>query len=130
MHINQPSWGVVRKKCSEKCNKFAGKHPWRIVISVKLFCKLLSVFYWNHASAWVFSCKFTKYFQNTFHKNTYGGLLLSNQNATKFMIKYHEIKFLCKDLILDFSDGQGTMEYAIMKSLKQTWLTYIDAQKL
>ena len=46
------------------------------------------------------------------------------------MIKYHDIKFLCKDLILDFSDGQGTMEYAIMKSLKQTWLTYIDAQKL
>ena len=23
--------------------------------------------YWNHASAWVFSCKFVAYFQNTFH---------------------------------------------------------------
>ena len=23
-------------------------------------------FYWNHTSAWVFSCKFAAYFQNTF----------------------------------------------------------------
>ena len=23
-------------------------------------------FYWNHTLAWVFSCKFTAYFQNTF----------------------------------------------------------------
>ena len=26
--------------------------------------------------AWVFSCKFTAYFQNNFSKNTSGGLLL------------------------------------------------------
>ena len=32
--------------------------------------------YWNYTSAWVFSCKFAAYFQNTFYKNTSGGLLL------------------------------------------------------
>ena len=34
------------------CNKCTGEHPWRSVISIKL--------------AWVFSCKFAAYFQNTF----------------------------------------------------------------
>ena len=32
--------------------------------------------HWNRFSALMFSCKFAAYFQNTFHKNTFGGLLL------------------------------------------------------
>ena len=39
------------------------------------FNKVAKQFYWNHTLAWVFSCKFAAYFQNTFHKNTYGRLL-------------------------------------------------------
>ena len=35
------------------------------------FHKVVKQLYWNHTSAWVFSCKFAAYFQNTF-----GGLLL------------------------------------------------------
>ena len=38
--------------------KFAGGHPYRSVISIK---------FQNHTSAWVFSCKFAAYFQNTFY---------------------------------------------------------------
>ena len=44
-------------------SKFKGEHPCRSAISIKLLCKQ---FYWNHTSAWVFSCKFAAYFQNTF----------------------------------------------------------------
>ena len=36
------------------CSKFTGEDP----------CQ--SVIYWNYTSAWVFSYKFTAYFQNTF----------------------------------------------------------------
>ena len=38
--------------------------------------------YWNHTSAWVFSCKLAAYFQNTFLKNAYGGLLLDLHSLT------------------------------------------------
>ena len=30
------------------------------------FKKAVERLYWNHTSAWVFSCKFAAYFQNTF----------------------------------------------------------------
>ena len=30
------------------------------------FNKVAKQRYWNHTSAWVFSCKFATYFQNTF----------------------------------------------------------------
>ena len=33
-----------------------------------IYCKAIKILqlYWNHTSAWVFSCKFAAYFQNTF----------------------------------------------------------------
>ena len=31
------------------------------------FIKVVKQLYWNHTSAWVFSCKLAAYFQNTFH---------------------------------------------------------------
>ena len=43
----------LRKGVLKICHKFTGEHP----------CKQL---YWNRTSAWVFSCKFAAYFQNTF----------------------------------------------------------------
>ena len=39
--------------------------------------------YWNHTSAWVFSCKFAAYFRTLFPKNTSGWLLL-NINVLDF----------------------------------------------
>ena len=49
-------WKGVLKMCS----KFTGEHPSRNTISMKLQN------YWNQTSAWVFSCKFAAYLQNTF----------------------------------------------------------------
>ena len=43
----------LRKEVRKICSKFIGEHPCRIVISR------------NCTSAWVFSCKFAGYFQNT-----------------------------------------------------------------
>ena len=40
------------------------------------FSKIAKQLYWNHTSAWVFSCKFAAYFQNNFLKNASGRLLL------------------------------------------------------
>ena len=40
------------------------------------FKKVAKQLYWNHNSAWVFSCKFIAYFQNPFLKSTSGRLLL------------------------------------------------------
>ena len=45
------------------CRKFTREHPCRSAISIKLVAKQL---YWNHTLAWVFSCRFAAYFQNTF----------------------------------------------------------------
>ena len=45
------------------CSNFTGEHPCQSVISITL---LKSHFYSNHTSSWVFSCKFSAYFQNTF----------------------------------------------------------------
>ena len=43
------------------CSKFTGEHPCRSAISINQL-------YRNCTSAWVFSCKFAAYFQNTFSK--------------------------------------------------------------
>ena len=40
------------------------------------FNKVTKQLFWNRPSTWVFSCKFTAYFQKKFFKNTSGGLLL------------------------------------------------------
>ena len=53
-------YGSEKESCVLKiCSKFTGKHPCHSVIVAKQL-------YWNHTSAWVFSCKFATYFQNTF----------------------------------------------------------------
>ena len=46
--------------------------------------------YRNHTSAWVFSCKFAAYFQDTSYMNTSGGLTLSCRNQS--------IDLLCKSM--------------------------------
>ena len=43
------------------CSNFTGEHPCR-----SDFNKVPLQRYWNRTSAWVFSCKFAAYFQNTF----------------------------------------------------------------
>ena len=53
----QPFRGIVRKRHSESMQQIYWRTP-------MLKCDFNKVA--NHASAWVFSCKFTAYFQNTF----------------------------------------------------------------
>ena len=47
------------------CSKFTGEHPCRSAISIKLQCNFIEIAL-NRTSAWVFSCKFSEYFQNIF----------------------------------------------------------------
>ena len=58
----QPFRGVPRKKCSENMQAIYGRTPMLKCDFIKVFLRL----YWNHTSAWVFSCAFAVYFQNTF----------------------------------------------------------------
>ena len=53
------------------CCKFTGEHPRR---STKQL-------YWNRTLAWVFSCKFTAYFQISFLKKTYGYFCRVNHSS-------------------------------------------------
>ena len=51
----------LRKGVLKICSKFIGEHPCRSATSIKL-----QQLYLTRTSAWVFSCKFAAYFQNTF----------------------------------------------------------------
>ena len=65
----------LRKGVLKTYSEFTGEHPCRSVISIRLlynfipkcdFNKVALQLYWNHISAWVLSCRFAAYFQNTF----------------------------------------------------------------
>ena len=53
---------VLRKNCSENMQPIYRRTP----IPMCDFNIVAKWLYWNHTSAWVFSCKFAVYFQNTF----------------------------------------------------------------
>ena len=59
-HIHkQPPRGVLNKRCSQNMQQIYRRTPMPK-------CVLNKVVYSNHTSAWVFSCRFSAYFQNTF----------------------------------------------------------------
>ena len=58
----QPSGGVLRKRYSENMKQIYRRTP----LPKYDFNKVALQLYWNRTSAWVFSCKFAAYFQNTF----------------------------------------------------------------
>ena len=58
----QPSRGVLKKTCSENMQQIYRRTP-MLKCDFNQFAKQL---YWNRTSAWVYSCKFAAYFQNTF----------------------------------------------------------------
>ena len=58
----QPLRGVLRRRCSENMQQIFSRIP----MPKCDFRKVVKQFYWNHTSAWVFSCKFAAYFRNTF----------------------------------------------------------------
>ena len=58
----QISRGVKKKRCSENMQQIYGRTSMR----KSDFSKAALQLHWNHTSAWLFSCKFAAYFQNTF----------------------------------------------------------------
>ena len=75
-----------RKGVLKICSKFTGEHPCRSAISIKLL--------WNCTSAWVFSCKFASYFQNTFSKEH---LWVTASKYYCSLIVYRDIYYLLLD---------------------------------
>ena len=58
----QPTRSVLKKRCSENKQQIYRRTP----MPKCEFNKVAKQLYWNRTSAWVFSCKFAAYFQNTF----------------------------------------------------------------
>ena len=50
----QPSRGILRKRCSQNMQQIYRRAP----MPKCYFNKVALQLYWNHTSAWVFSCKF------------------------------------------------------------------------
>ena len=61
--LKQPPRGVLKKSCSENKQQIYRRTP----MPKCDFNKVTLQIYWNHTSAWVFSCNFAAYFQNTFY---------------------------------------------------------------
>ena len=57
-----PRGGVLRERCSENIQQIYR----RTLMPKSDFNKDAKQLYWNRTLAWVFSCKFAVYFQNTF----------------------------------------------------------------
>ena len=64
----QPPRGVLKKRCPENMQQIYRRTP----MSKCDFNKVAKQLYWNRTSAWVFSCKFAAYFQNTFYQDHLG----------------------------------------------------------
>ena len=79
----QPSTCVLLKRWSEIMQQIYS----RTSMLKCDFNRVAKQLYWNHTSAWVFSCKFAVFLRTLFSKNTYGGLLL-------YRWKLHCIKLL------------------------------------
>ena len=69
----QPSRDVLPKRCSRNMRQIYRRTP----MSKCDFNKIAKQLYWNHTSAYVFSCKFATYFRTTFFRNTSRRLLLN-----------------------------------------------------
>ena len=61
-HQKQPSRGIPSIRCSENVQQMYRRTP----MLISNFNKVAKQLYWNHILAWVFSCIFAAYFQNTF----------------------------------------------------------------
>ena len=69
----QPPRRVLKKRFSENMQQMYRRTP----IPMCNFNKVALQLFWNHTLAWVFSCTFDSYFQNTFFKSPSGWLLLT-----------------------------------------------------
>ena len=100
----QPSRGVLMKGCSENMQQIYRRTP-----MPKFDIKKVSLqFYWNHTSAWVFSCKFPAYFPSIFFLE-HLWMAASASNRQINILLYHRtifivsvVKFVCYSKISYF----------------------------
>ena len=73
----QPCSDVLKKRCSKNMQQIYR----RTHMPNSNFNNVAVQLYWSCTLAWVVSCKFAAYFQNTFTKNISGGLVLAIVNV-------------------------------------------------
>ena len=73
----QPSTGAFIKKCPENMQQIYRRTP----MPKGDFQKVVLQIYWNHTSAWMFSCNLLHIFRTPLYKNTFWGKLLSLQKV-------------------------------------------------
>ena len=87
------------------------------------FNKVARQLYWNHTSAWVFSCKFAANFRTHFLKNTSGGLLLAllwyNTSSIKNYLIVRIFMILRRSLIVTV-----TACWSVLSIFLQTFSSY------
>ena len=90
---SSPSEVFLGKGVLKTCSKFKGKIPFQKGI-------------WNRTSAWVFSCKFAGYFQDTFFKEHLWRAASvqhkEEQNITSVRLCYW-FRVYCKQLDIEFN---------------------------
>ena len=87
------------------------------------FNKVIKQLYWNHTSAWVFSCKFATYFQNTSK-----GLLLFLTSSTFHFLAYivfeiTEITFLISSVNISY---YYHCEFNIPKKVLMSYFVFVN----
>ena len=84
-----PFKGVLEKRCSENMLQTYRRTPMLKCDFNKVALKL----YWRHTLAWLFSCKFTDYFQNTFStKHLWMAASVQNdcKNSKHVLYSFHD----------------------------------------
>ena len=115
----QPSRCVLRNRCSENMEQIYRRKPMPKCDFNKLSLRL----YWNHTSAWVFSCKSVAYLQNTFswtplegyfwfirvRQNDFFKVITQEQQATAKPIIYLCMVCMCLCVCLNFFNYIGAV---------------------
>ena len=84
MRQKQPLRGVLRKRCSETCSKYAGEHPCQSVISIKLQSDFIEIAPRHRCSP----VNLLHIFRTPFLKNT---SVAAYSNADVYLVKF--VKF-------------------------------------
>ena len=98
MITKQPPRGVLNKGRSENMQQTYRRTP-----MLKCdFNKVALQLYWNHTSAWVFSCKFAAYFQNTFSSEHRWVAASEWSRSIWFVTSTAHLWILQKSIAIDF----------------------------
>ena len=103
-HLLRCKWKKNSEAALQSCSleKVSRKYGENLQENIHFhFNKVALQLYWNHTSAWLFSCKVVDIFRTTFPKNTYKGLLLETEFFLLFSFNVI-VKLLDHNGIIDF----------------------------